>query len=175
MTTFYAAIYRISCIAAFVAAAAIVYVVCHIAVEIVLRGLFQTSTFVLGEFVGYAMSICVIWSLGYTLEHGDHIRVGLLLDRLGERAYGTLTALAAFLASAGSLGLAWMFWIRVDRAFERGTVSPSVAAMPTWIPEAAVMLGFLLFALQLLAHGLRHLTGHPSPAARDEAAPLPVD
>lgn len=174
MTHFYSSIFALSRLAALIAASALVYMVGHIAYEIILRSFFATSTFVLDEFVGYAISICVIWSLGYVLEHGDLIRVGLVLDRLPERWQQVMTASAALVACALSAGLTWMFWIRVARAWSRGTVSSSVAAVPTWIPEGAIMLGLGFFALAALAHGLRHLTGHPSPAPQTPLA-TPVE
>lgn len=174
MTRFYRGVFALSRLAAVIAACALVYMVGHIACEIILRSFFATSTFVLDEFVGYAISICVIWSLGYVLEHGDLIRVALVLNRLPGRAQDLMTAAAALVAAAMSAGLAWMFWIRVARAWSRGTVSSSVAAVPTWIPEGAVMLGLAIFSLAALAHGLRHLTGHPSPAPQKPLA-TPVE
>lgn len=172
MNRFYAGVFALSRLAAGVAALAIVYMVGHIVLEIALRRLFATSTFVLNEFVGYAISVCVIWSLGYVLEQGDLIRVGLLIARLSERAQQLATAVAALVTCALSAGLAWMFWLRAARAWSRGTVSSSVAAVPTWIPEGAVMLGLCLFALAALAHGLRHITRHPSPAGTPTRATL---
>lgn len=169
MPRLYSAVYALSRLAAVIAACALIYMVAHIAAEIALRAFFSTSTFVLDEFVGYAISVCVIWSLGYVLENGDLIRVGLVLDRLPQRGQDLMTAAAAFVTAAGTAGLAWMFWLRVARAWSRGTVSSSVAAVPTWIPEGAMMVGLCLFALATLSHGLRHLTGHPSPAPK---APL---
>lgn len=166
MTRFYASVYAISRAAAVVSALAVAYMLGHIALEIVLRTVFATSTFVLDEFVGYAVFIAVIFSLGYVLEHGDLIRVALVIERLPRRAQDLLTALAAGLSGAGALGLAWMFWLRAARAFSRGTVSTSIAAVPTWIPQGLMLLGLLVFALQLFAYGLRHLTGHPSSAPR---------
>ena len=80
------------------------------------------------------------------------------------------SGLSALLVCAFVLGLAWMFWIRAARAWDRGTVSSSVAAVPTWIPEGLMLVGFLLFALQLFSTGLRNLTGHPSPAPEDPDA-----
>jgi len=174
MSRFYAGVYGLSRLAAVIAACALVYMVGHIALEIVLRSLFATSTFVLDEFVGYAVSVCVIWSLGYVLEQGDLIRVGLLLDRLPQRAQDLMTAAAALVAAALATGLAWMFWIRVARAWSRGTVSSSMAAIPTWIPEGAVMIGLCIFALAAVSHGLRHVTGHSSPAPRTPLA-TPVE
>jgi TRAP-type C4-dicarboxylate transport system permease small subunit len=167
MTRFYLAVYRVSQAAAVVAATAIVLMTALIAVEIALRFFFSTSTFVQDEFVGYGLSICIVWSLGYTLEHGNMIRVNLLITRLSPRNRALLTALGAGLTLALVLGLAWMFWLRTERAFGRGTVSASSAEVPTWIPEGLMLVGLLLFALQLAAHGARHLTGHPSPAPQD--------
>ncbi|MCA1298788.1 TRAP transporter small permease subunit [Stappia indica] len=164
MTRFYSGVFILSRLAAVIAACAMIYMVGHIAYEIILRSFFATSTFVLDEFVGYGIGVCVIWSLGYVLEHGDLIRVGLVLEHLPARGQELFTAAAALIAAAMSAGLAWMFWIRVARAWSRGTVSSSVAAVPTWIPEGAIMVGLCVFSLAALAHGLRHITRHPSPA-----------
>ncbi|ASM75506.1 tripartite ATP-independent periplasmic transporter, DctQ component (plasmid) [Pseudosulfitobacter pseudonitzschiae] len=174
MKHFYLGVFALSRLAAVIASFALVYMVGHIVFEIILRGFFATSTFVLDEFVGYAIAICVIWSLGYVLEHGDLIRVGLVLDRLPEQAQRLTTAAAALVACSLTIGLTWIFWMRVVRAWSRGTVSSSVAAVPTWIPEGAIMIGFGLFALAAFAYGLRHITGHPSPAQHTPLA-TPVE
>ncbi len=163
MQRIYNLVFRISQLAAIMAAAALIYMVGHIAIEIILRGVFASSTFVTHEFVGYAISICIIWSLGYALEHEQLIRVGIVLNRLPERVQEFMTAAAAFVICAATIGLATVFWLRASRAYNRGTISSSIAAVPTWIPEALMLIGLSLFALQLAAYGLRHLTRHPSP------------
>ncbi len=165
MARFYAFVFGVSRIAAVAAAASMVFMVGIIALEIVLRAVFSTSTFVTSEFVGYAMMLCVLWSLGYVLESGQLIRVQLVLAHVSPRMRDLLTAAAAFAVCCGTLGLALVFWTRAARAYQRGTVSSSIAAVPTWIPETVMLIGLLVFALQLFAHGLRHVTGHPSPAA----------
>lgn len=170
MSRFFAFVYGLSRGAAALAALALVAMVVLIAVEIALRALFSTSTFVVEEFVGYGLTICVIWSLGYVLEHDQLIRVNLLLGRLSPRMQDRLTALAAFVVGIAVAGLAWVFWLRMLRAWSRGTVSSSIAAVPGWIPEVALLLGLALFALQLFAHGLRHLLGQPSPAPHEDDA-----
>lgn len=166
MQRIYKFVFCISQFAAIVAAAALIYMVGHIAVEIIMRGVFASSTFVTYEFVGYAISICIIWSLGYALEHEQLIRVGIVLNRLPERAQEIMTAAAAFVVCAATIGLVTVFWMRASRAYNRGTVSSSIAAIPTWIPEALMLIGLSLFALQLAAYGLRHLTQHPSPLGK---------
>ena len=165
MARFYAFAFGVSRLAAVAAAGAMVFMVGIIALEIILRALFSTSTFVTAEFVGYAMMLCVVWSLGYVLESGQLIRVQLLLTHLPPRARNLLTAGAAFAVGLGTVGLALVFWTRAARAYQRGTVSSSIAAVPTWIPETIMLIGLLVFAIQLFALGLRHVTGHPSPAA----------
>lgn len=167
MAKFYSSIYGISCAAAVMSAASVVFMVGIIALEIVLRAVFSTSTFVTGEFVGYAMMICVLWSLGYALESGHLIRVHLLLSHVSVGISNLMTSLASFAVGAGSVWLAIIFWTRAARAWQRGTVSSSVAAVPTWIPEAILTVGLGLFALQAFAYCLRHLTGHPSPSTPD--------
>lgn len=107
MARFYASVFGVSQLAAIVAAAAMVFMVGIIALEIILRALFSTSTFVAPEFVGYAMMLCVIWSLGYVLESGQLIRVQLLLVHLPPRARDLLTAAAAFVVGCGTLGWRW--------------------------------------------------------------------
>lgn len=167
MSQFYSFAYAISRAGAVVAAAALIFMVLIIALEIILRGVFSTSTFVMDEFVGYAVSVCVIWSLGYVLENSRLIRVNLLLPHLAPRARDLLTAVSAFVAGAATIALITVFWTRATRAYNRGTVSSSLAEVPTWIPETLMLIGLSIFTLQLFAYGLRNLTGHPSPAPEE--------
>lgn len=167
MAQFYVFSYAVSRIGAVVAAISLVFMVALITLEITLRSVFSTSTFVMDEFVGYAVSIAVIWSLGYALENERLIRVNLLLANISAKFRDLLTAASAFVASFATIALITVFWTRATRAYTRGTVSSSLAAVPTWIPEALMMIGLAIFALQAFAYGLRHLTGHPSPAPQE--------
>ncbi|WP_112320633.1 TRAP transporter small permease subunit [Oceanibium sediminis] len=164
MSRFYLAVYRISQGSAIIAAAALVAMVAFIAYEIVLRYFFSTSTFVQDEFLGYGLSVCIVWSLGYTMENGSMIRVNLLSTRLSYNQQRWLDAIGALATGVLVLGLAWMFWVRAARAYERGTVSATSAEVPIWIPESLILVGLLLFALQLVAHALQRINDHPSPA-----------
>lgn len=170
MARFYAFVFNLSRLAAVFSAAAVVFMVGIIALEIILRAFFSTSTFMTAEFVGYAMSLCVLWSLGYVLECNQLIRVNLLLANISPRAQELLTAVSAFVVGLGTVGLSIVFWARVTRSYQRGTVSSSVAAVPTWIPESILLIGLALFSLQLFTYALRHLTGHPSPAKLEPKA-----
>ena len=140
----------LSRLANWMAIIAIVYMFGHIAVEIVLRNFFSTSTFVLDEFVGYAVSIMTFMALGETLRRGEHIRVTLLTGAVSQTFRAALFAFG-YLSCFGvaSLGL-WFVGKSVIRNFERGTTSASIAAVPQWIPQAFVFIGLTGFALQAL-------------------------
>lgn len=164
MAAFYRLCFRLSQIGAVVACCMLIYMVAQIMLEIVLRSVFHTSTFVADEMVGYALSAFVFWSFGYALESGSLIRVTVLTQHLSAAATRVVFALGAFASLIVVLKLADTFWMRTSRAYSRGTVSSSIAAVPTWIAEAIMLGGLVLLAIQLFAYGLRQLTGHASPA-----------
>ncbi len=139
--------------------------VAHILIEIVLRYFFSSSTFVLDEFVGYAVAATTFLSLGYSLEHGSLIRVSLLIGRAEGPMRRLLEAVCALAGLFVAGLLVWYFWLRVARHWTRGTVSSSIAEVPMWIPEGAILLGLAVFWLQLLAYLLRQITGEAPPVA----------
>ena len=141
---------------------ALVYMFGHIIVEIVFRNVFSASTFVLDEFVGYAVSIMTFMALGESLRRGAHIRVTLLTGAVPAPVRAALFAFG-YASCAAVSGLAlWFVGQSVLRNLERGTTSASIAAVPQWIPQAFVFVGLFIFALQslvLLAGALRGQAG----------------
>ncbi|NIA67371.1 TRAP transporter small permease [Pelagibius litoralis] len=141
------------------AALLLVYLFLHIVYEIVLRSFFASSTFVLDEFVGYAVAAMTFLSLGYALDKGALIRVDLAVGHLRgrPRRLVELCCIAASFVMAGFC--AW--WVGRDalRHWTRGSVSESIAEVPLWLPVGAVWLGLMLFMLQLLAYFLRIAKG----------------
>ena len=134
-----------------VAAAALVAMVALVLVEIILRSVFATSTFVLEEFLGYGVAATTFLTLGSALTHGALIRVSLLLSRLGQqtRCQAEVVSVLAALFCTSFLG--WFILLKTLRDFSRGTVSPTIAQVPVWIPETVVLSGLLIITLQLLA------------------------
>lgn len=163
MRAFQTAVFGISKGAAVVAATLLVLMVLHILLEIALRSFFASSTFVLDEFVGYGVAAMTFLSLGYALETDSLIRVQLLLGRSAPPVRRRLEILAAGLTLALTLFLIAYFWRSFARNWSRGAVSQSIAEVPLWIPEGLVLLGVVLFALQLFAHLLRLLQPPPRP------------
>ena len=157
----------LSRVANWIAMLALVYMFVHIGLEIALRNLFSTSTFVLDEFVGYAVSIMTFMALGETLRRREHIRVTLLTNRVAHRIRCALFAFGYFSCVAvASLGL-WFIGQSVLRNYNRGTTSSSIAEIPQWIPQAFVFAGLLVFALQALALLIGALQGHAEEDKRE--------
>ncbi len=163
MALFQRLVFALSRLAAGVACLLLAGMVAMILYEIVLRAVFSTSTFMLSEFVGYAVAGCTFLSLGYALEHGSLVRVNVLLSRLRGGWLRAVEVLCAALTMTVLSAMIWFFWLRVTRHWTRGSTSGSVAEVPLWIPEGLIMVGMGIFWLQLLAYALRQITGAPPP------------
>lgn len=172
MARFQTFVFAITRLAAATACLLLVGMVSMILYEIVLRTVFATSTFVLSEFVGYAISACTFLSLGYALEHGSLVRVSALLSLLKGRALRAAEFLCASLTLLPISAMIWFFWFRVERHWTRGTTSSSIAEVPLWIPEGAVLLALCVFWLQLFAYALRQISDAPSPVTGKAEHPL---
>lgn len=129
---------------------ALVTMFVHIVLEIVLRNFFDSSTFVLDEFVGYAVSALTFLALGEAFRSGALIQVTLVRDLLGARGRFLLDVFGHFAAFSVGVLIAWYIGRSVLRNYERGTTSSSIAEVPQWIPEFFVLLGTIIFTLRVV-------------------------
>ncbi|WP_319536538.1 TRAP transporter small permease [uncultured Vibrio sp.] len=145
-----------------VAAFLIIYILCHILLEISLR-LLGMSTYVLDEFVGYAVATMTFLALGYSLEQDSLIRVNVIIDRIPESKrwlldFATSAIAAVFFSWIGSI-----WWTTVSRSLMRGTTSQSLAATPLWIPQGLVLIGICILCLTLITRALSLFMYHQPP------------
>ena len=138
-------------LAVWISAALLVYIVCHISVEIVLRSFFATSTFSMDEFVGYAIGSMTFLSLAHTFRHRKHIRVSILQSFIQGRAAIAVELICIAFTFGITLFLARYIWRTLARDFTRGTVSPTLTETPIWLIDSAIFIGLVLFMTQLLA------------------------
>jgi len=150
---------RLSWAAGVLSAVLLVGMVLHILLEIVLRSFFDSSTFVLDEFVGYGVAAMTFLSLGYALNEGSLIRVNILLSRTRGKPRIGLEIFSVAVTLAMTVFIAGYFWRSVARNVKREAVSESIAEIPLWIPEGLVLAGMILFAIQLAAYLLRLVAG----------------
>lgn len=140
----------------------IAYLLCHILLEIVLR-LFGTSTYVLDEFVGYAIAAITFLGLGYSLERDGLIKVNILSDRLPERYHWLLESVISLVSLALFSWILYYWYINVARSFKRNITSESIAETPLWIPEGMVLVGLSLLCLTLFVRILVLISTHKVP------------
>lgn len=143
----------------------LVYAVGHILLETVLRSLFATSTYVLDEFIGFAVLSITFLSLAWTLRCGAAIRVSLVTELLPAAARRWVETAVALVGFATIAGLCAIFWRNLAKDWMRGAVSESVAEVPLWIPDLIVLAGASLLALQLLVRAGVHAAGVADDAA----------
>ncbi|MEY3668943.1 MAG: TRAP transporter small permease [Burkholderiaceae bacterium] len=121
-------------------------------------------------YAGYFMAACAFLALAHTFQRNEHIRVTLFLGLAKGRMrfWIELWALAAssllsLLLAFFSLRLAWQSYVFKD-------VSTSMDATPLWIPQSAMAVGAVLFAVAVLDALVCHLRGKPfvTPATTQE-------
>jgi len=99
---------------------------------------------------GYSMGASTFFALAYALRSGGHIRVSLILQRLGPATERwmelwclTISVLIAAYCSYWCIFLTW-------ESYSLGDVSPGVLPIPLWMPQLAMSSGVTLFAIALL-------------------------
>ena len=137
-------------LAIWISAGLLVYIVCHISLEIVMRSFFSASTFSMDEFVGYAIGSMTFLSLAHTFRHRKHIRVSILQSFIKGRTEIVVELLCITFTFGITLFLARYIWRTLARDFFRGTVSPTLTETPIWLIDSAIFIGLVLFLLQLL-------------------------
>ena len=137
--------------------------------SVILRYVFNTPQVWTDELMGYLMVALVMFGLGETVRRGDHINVDLLTARLGQRgkALARIWGLVAMIAVAAVL--LERSWDMV--AFSRmvDLLSDGYLAMPIWIPQSSLLVGFALMILASVNQLLRILFGLEKPPLRDSA------
>ena len=104
----------------------------------------------LDAYAGYAIAATLFFALPTALMHGDHIRVTLVLDRLGQRARAGFEWGALIAALGLAVYLAWFAMRAVWLSYITHDVSPAADATPLWIPQLCMAIGCVVFALAFL-------------------------
>lgn len=102
------------------------------------------------EFSGFCLSASAFLGLAYTLRHGGHVRVSVLLEILSparQRVFEIIscTASAIFAAYAS-----WWMVLFTYESYEYGDLSPGIIAAPMWIPQLGMCIGLLILTIALV-------------------------
>ncbi|MFC0269596.1 TRAP transporter small permease [Kushneria aurantia] len=102
------------------------------------------------EFSGFCLSASTFLGLAYSLRHGAHVRVGLLVDALSG-SWRRLLESFVCAVSAGVVGwLCWCAALYTQQSYEYGDLSPGLIAAPLWIPQLGITLGLAIMTVALL-------------------------
>lgn len=114
-------------------------------------------------YAGYSMAASSFLALAYALNHGDHIRVTLLLQRLtGARRRAAeiwCLAIASLLSGLFAFYSVKMVWW----SYSFREISQANDATPLWIPQIAMGLGVSVLFIACVDDLVRVLRGGPLP------------
>jgi TRAP-type C4-dicarboxylate transport system permease small subunit len=132
-----------------------IVIVALIAVEIICRTLFSFSTMVSDEFSGYLMVTVVMAGLGYTLEQDSHIRITILVAKLGPRFRRFMEVLATGFALVLTLFICYHASLMVYDSYSYEMRADSISETLVYLPQLVVPLGLAGLILQLFGLLLR--------------------
>jgi len=121
-------------------------------------------------YAGYSMAAAAFLALAHTLKRGEHIRVSLLLERLGRRVTHALELWSHAAGSFFCVVLA-IFCVRlVWQSHAFNDVSQGNDATPLWIPQIAMAAGAIVLAVAMVDDLVLHIRRrHPRTSAEAKA------
>ncbi|MEM6678390.1 MAG: TRAP transporter small permease [Pseudomonadota bacterium] len=102
------------------------------------------------EFTGYFLATSSFLAAAHTLRRGAHIRVSLVLQRLGPRARQVAEVWCGGVGALLGLYFTGWMWALVEESLRFGDLSPGLIPVPIWIPQAGMALGLTVFTVALI-------------------------
>jgi TRAP-type C4-dicarboxylate transport system permease small subunit len=104
------------------------------------------------DYAGYCMAAASFFAFAHALNRGAHIRVSILINAVGPKVRRILEIWCFAIGT----GLAWYFaYYAVKAAYwswKFHDVSQGQDATAIWIPQMAMVIGSIIFAIALLDH-----------------------
>ncbi|MDX9862324.1 MAG: TRAP transporter small permease [Rhodospirillales bacterium] len=99
---------------------------------------------------GFSLAATTFLGLAYTLKHGAHIRVSLLVSRFRGRVARAVELWCSGFAAAAMAFLTWQTILMVHDSWRFGEISPGLLAIPFWIPQSGMLLGATILTVALI-------------------------
>lgn len=103
------------------------------------------------DYTGYCMAAASFLAMPYALNKGAHIRVSLLINVLGRyRRFGEIWCFAVGSYLAGFFAY---YAIKSNiESYRFNDISQGQDASPIWIPQLAMSIGIVIFAIAFVDH-----------------------
>ena len=123
--------------------------------SVAMRYLFGTPQTWTDELVGYFLVYVVMLGVAAAMRRGEHINVDLVTARLPVAAQRVVECAGLVVVIAVCIALAVSGYQMVRFSLDVGLVSDGYVEAPMWIPQAAVLGGYLRLALSATNRLLR--------------------
>jgi TRAP-type C4-dicarboxylate transport system permease small subunit len=102
------------------------------------------------DIVAWLCAASAFFALGHTFRHGELVRVGLLVNRLGPRGRWIAELFALGVTSAFVAYMLWAVSRFVYESWKFNEVAQGLIKVPIWIPQMTFLLGVLIFFAAVL-------------------------
>ena len=102
------------------------------------------------DITSWLCAASAFFALGHTFRHGELVRVGLFIDRLGvaKRRWAEVLALSITALFVGYM--AWAVTKFVWESWKFNEVAQGLIRIPIWIPQMSFVVGVLIFLVAIL-------------------------
>ena len=138
---------RIAGLSTWIAGAALIGCAFLIAIEVIVRKVFNSSLGGVDEITSYVFAIGVAWSLAFTLLSRAHIRIDIVYMSLpkGWRSALDLLAMTSLVAVVGIV--LWQAGATALTSYEIGARSNTPLGITLWVPQLLWVAGLAFFLL----------------------------
>ncbi|MHB8090713.1 MAG: TRAP transporter small permease subunit [Syntrophales bacterium] len=126
--------------------------------EVVCRYIFNAPTIWTQEVSIYLFMWTMLAASSYTLQTGKHVRVDLLLEKMRVRTRLLTEGATGIVGALYCLIVTQQAWQMLAMSFEYGKLSATPLRVPLWIPQSALLIGFVLLTLQFIIIVLKRLS-----------------
>jgi TRAP-type C4-dicarboxylate transport system permease small subunit len=116
--------------------------------EVVCRYFFNAPTIWAQEISTYLYMWTMLAAASYTLQEGKHVHVDLVIDRLPTRAKSVMEVVTGAVGAVFCAIVSIQAYQMIAATVRFGKVSATPLRVPLWIPQSALLMGFVLLTFQ---------------------------
>ncbi len=126
--------------------------------EVFVRYFFSAPTIWVQETSIYLYMWTMLAAGSYTLQKRKHVHVDLLVERLPARPRSVLEALTSAVGTVFCGIVSVQAYQMIEATVRFGKVSATPLRVPLWIPQSALLMGFVLLTFQFAFQFLDRVT-----------------